>query len=370
MNTKKALVTGITGQDGSYLAEFLLEKGYKVHGLVRRSSTFNRGRIEHLRSQYPSQFELHYGDLLDFQSIDEILTSVRPDEIYNLAAQSHVGISFKTAEYTCQVNALGPLKILHSLSTNGLAETCRFYQASTSEMFGKVMEVPQTEDTPFYPRSPYGISKVHAHWTTINFRESSRIFACNGIMFNHESPRRGENFVSRKITLSLANILAEKQDKLLLGNMNAMRDWGYAKDYVEGMWLALQQDTPDDYIFATGLQFSVRDFVKESFGLCGFDIEWQGTGVDEVGIDSKSGRVLIGVDPSFFRPTEVDSLLGDSSKARTKLNWNPRTSFKDLVFLMVESDLINNGLAPEKLISDYESKKAVATQAASLPPKN
>lgn len=357
MKTKKALITGVTGQDGSYLAEFLLDKGYSVHGLVRRSSTFNRGRIEHLRSKHADRFELHYGDLLDFQSIDELLTSVRPDEIYNLAAQSHVGISFKTAEYTCQVNALGPLKILHSLVTNGLAETCRYYQASTSEMFGKVIETPQTEETPFYPRSPYGISKVHAHWTTINFRESSNVFACNGIMFNHESPRRGENFVSRKITLSLANILAGKQDKLFLGNMNAMRDWGYAKDYVEGMWLALQQDAPDDYIFATGLQFSVRDFVRESFGLCGIDIEWRGSGLDEVGVDKNTGQTLIGVDPSFFRPTEVDSLLGDSSKARNNLNWNPTTTLKDLVFLMVESDLKLNGLNPSDHIKNFKENK-------------
>ena len=261
---KIALITGVTGQDGSYLAEFLLEKGYEVHGLIRRSSTFNRGRIEHLRQKNPSdknKFELHYGDLLDFQSIDDLIASIRPNEIYNLAAQSHVAISFKTSEYTSQVNALGPLRILQSIVANGLNETCRFYQASTSEMFGKVMEIPQTEKTPFYPRSPYGIAKLSAHWTTINYREALNVFACNGIMFNHESPRRGENFVSRKITLSLAKILAGQQEKIFLGNLDARRDWGFAKDYVKGMWLTLQQPKPDDFVFSTGQQNSVRDFV-------------------------------------------------------------------------------------------------------------
>ncbi|KMP10470.1 GDP-D-mannose dehydratase [Candidatus Nitromaritima sp. SCGC AAA799-A02] len=359
MTTKKALITGITGQDGSYLAEFLLEKGYEVHGLVRRASTFNRGRIEHLRQQgsgSTNRMELHYGDLQDFQSIDNLVATIRPHEIYNLAAQSHVGISFKTSEYTCQVNAMGTLRILHSLVANGLNETCRFYQASTSEMFGKIMETPQTEETPFYPRSPYGISKVYAHWTTINYREAFDVFACNGIMFNHESPRRGENFVSRKITLSLADILAGKQDKLYLGNLNAKRDWGFAKDYVEGMWLVLQQDAPEDFLFSTGIQYSVRDFVQEAFGLCGFDLEWSGSGVDEVGIDKISKRTLIEVDPSFFRPAEVDSLIGNSKKANEKLNWHPKTSFKDLVYLMVESDLKANGLAPDKFIKSYEMK--------------
>ena len=350
---KIALITGVTGQDGSYLAEFLLEKGYKVHGLIRRSSTFNRGRIEHLRQKNPSdknKFELHYGDLLDFQSIDDLIASIRPNEIYNLAAQSHVAISFKTSEYTSQVNALGPLRILQSIVANGLNETCRFYQASTSEMFGKVMEIPQTEKTPFYPRSPYGIAKVYGHWTTINYREAFNVFACNGIMFNHESPRRGENFVSRKITLSLANILAGKQDKIMLGNLDACRDWGFAKDYVEGMWLVLQQPEPDDFIFSTGQQYSVRDFILEAFSLCGFDLEWRGSGVDEVGFDKNTNRILIQVDPSFFRPTEVDTLVGNPRKAKDVLNWHAKTPFKELVHLMVESDLKGNGLDPEKFI--------------------
>ena len=272
MNLQKtAIITGVTGQDGFYLAELLLEKGYEVHGLVRRSGTFNRGRIEHLRQNnqnYTNQFKLHYGDLLDSQNIDNLISTIRPNEIYNLAAQSHVGISFKTPEYTGQVNALGPLRILHALLANDLQDTCRFYQASSSEMFGKVIETPQTEKTPFYPRSPYAISKVYGYWTTINYREAFNIFACNGIMFNHESPRRGENFVSRKITLSLANILAGKQDKIVLGNLDARRDWGFAKDYVEGMWLTLQQPKPDDFVFATGRQYTVRDFVTEATDPC------------------------------------------------------------------------------------------------------
>ena len=351
---KKALITGVTGQDGSYLAEFLLEKGYEVHGIVRRASTFNRGRIEHLRKKYSrseNNFQLHYGDLLDFQNIDDLIASIRPNEIYNLAAQSHVGVSFKTSEYTYQVNAMGPLRLLHSLVANGLSENCRFYQASTSEMFGKVTEIPQTEKTPFYPRSPYGIAKLSAHWTTINYREAFNVFACNGIMFNHESPRRGENFVSRKITLSLANILAGKQNKITLGNLDARRDWGFAKDYIEGMWIVLQQPEPSDFIFSTGQQYSVRDFIREAFGLCGFDIGWRGSGMDEVGFDKKTNKTLIDVDPSFFRPTEVDTLIGDSRKAKDILNWNAKTSFKELVYLMVESDLREKGLDPEAFIT-------------------
>jgi len=354
---KKALITGVTGQDGSYLSEFLLEKGYEVHGIVRRSSTFNRGRIDHLRhenSSYKNKFHLHYGDLLDFQSMNDLVATVRPNEIYNLAAQSHVAISFKTSEYTCQVNAIGPLRLLHSLVANGLNETCRFYQASTSEMFGKVLEVPQTEKTPFYPRSPYGIAKVYGHWTTINYREAFNVFACNGIMFNHESPRRGENFVSRKITLSLANILAGKQDKVTLGNLDACRDWGFAKDYVEGMWLVLQQPKPEDFIFSTGQQYSVRDFIREAFNLCGFDLHWRGSGVNEVGFDKKTNRVLVAVDSSFFRLTEVDALIGDSRKAKDVLNWQAKTSFKELVHLMVKSDLEGNGLDPDKFIKPCE----------------
>ena len=354
MNLQKiAFITGVTGQDGSYLAEFLLKKGYHVHGLVRRTSTFNRGRIEHLRNKNPpgkNTFELHYGDLLDFQSIDSLITHIRPNEIYNLAAQSHVAVSFDTSEYTSQVNALGPLRVLQAIVANGLSETCRFYQASTSEMFGKVLETPQTETTPFSPRSPYAISKVSAYWTTINYREAFNVFACNGIMFNHESPRRGENFVTRKITLSLAKILAGQQEKIFLGNLDARRDWGFAKDYVEAMWLSLQQPQPDDFIFSTGQQYSVRDFVREAFSLCGFDIEWRGSGTDEVGFDKNTNRVLVEVNPSFFRLTEVDTLLGDSSKAQNILNWHPKTTFKELVNLMVESDLKEAGLDPRKFL--------------------
>jgi len=354
MNLQKiAFITGVTGQDGSYLAEFLLKKGYHVHGLVRRTSTFNRGRIEHLRNKNPpgkNTFELHYGDLLDFQSIDSLITHIRPNEIYNLAAQSHVAVSFDTSEYTSQVNALGPLRVLQAIVANGLSETCRFYQASTSEMFGKVLETPQTETTPFSPRSPYAISKVSAYWTTINYREAFNVFACNGIMFNHESPRRGENFVTRKITLSLAKILAGQQEKIFLGNLDAHRDWGFAKDYVEAMWLSLQQPQPDDFIFSTGQQYSVRDFVREAFSLCGFDIVWRGSGTDEVGFDKNTNRVLVEVNPSFFRLTEVDTLLGDSSKAQNILNWHPKTTFKELVNLMVESDLKEAGLDPRKFL--------------------
>ena len=354
MNLQKiAFITGVTGQDGSYLAEFLLKKGYHVHGLVRRTSTFNRGRIEHLRNKNPSgknTFELHYGDLLDFQSIDSLITHIRPNEIYNLAAQSHVAVSFDTSEYTSQVNALGPLRVLQAIVANGLSETCRFYQASTSEMFGKVLETPQTETTPFSPRSPYAISKVSAYWTTINYREAFNVFACNGIMFNHESPRRGENFVTRKITLSLAKILAGQQEKIFLGNLDARRDWGFAKDYVEAMWLSLQQPQPDDFIFSTGQQYSVRDFVREAFSLCGFDIVWRGSGTDEVGFDKNTNRVLVEVNPLFFRLTEVDTLLGDSSKAQNILNWHPKTTFKELVNLMVESDLKEAGLDPRKFL--------------------
>ena len=357
VSKKVALITGVTGQDGSYLAEFLLEKGYKVHGIVRRSSTFNRSHIEHLRQKYSldqNKFHLHYGDLLDFTSIDNVVSSVQPDEIYNLGAQSHVGVSFGTSEYTAQVNALGPMRVLQSIVTNGLNKSCRFYQASTSEIFGKVLEIPQTEKTPFAPRSPYGTAKAHAHWTTVNFREAFNLFACNGIMFNHESPRRGENFVSRKITLSLANILSGKQDKIILGKLDARRDWGFAKDYIEGMWLTLQQPKPDDYIFATGQQYSVRDFILEAFSLCGFDIEWQGSGVSEVGYDKNSNRSLIEVDPSFFRPTEVDTLIGDPKKAQNILNWRAKTTFKELVHLMVESDLKKSGLDPKNYIKSVD----------------
>ena len=351
---KKALITGITGQDGSYLAEFLMEKGYEVHGLVRRSSSFNRGRIEHLRmnSKIPfRKLNLHYGDMTDTPSLNRLMSTIRPDEVYNLAAQSHVGISFKTPEYTGQADAMGPLRILESIKSMDLLDTCRFYQASTSELYGKVKETPQNETTPFHPRSPYAVAKLYAHWITINYREAFGLYALNGIMFNHESPRRGENFVTRKITLSLANILAGEQKKLILGNLNSKRDWGYAKDYVEGMWLALQQEEAEDYVFATGIRKSIREFVMEAFGICGFDIEWQGEGLEEKGIDRKSGRVLIEVDSEFFRPAEVDVLIGDASRAREKLGWKPRVQYDELVRIMVKEDLLLKGLDPAKFMN-------------------
>jgi len=353
MASKNALITGITGQDGSYLAEFLLDKGYEVHGMVRRSSSFNRGHIEHLiskDSKTSSNLTLHYGDLIDPTNIDHLLATIRPQEIYNLAAQSHVAVSFETPEYTSQTNAIGPLRILHSLVANKLLDTCRFYQASTSEMFGKVTEIPQTEKTPFYPRSPYGISKVYAYWTTINYREAYGAFACNGICFNHESPRRGESFVTRKITLSVANILSGKQNKLRIGNINSLRDWGYAKDYVNGMWATLQHDTPGDYVFATGQQHDVRDFIQEAFGLCGYNIEWRGSGLDEVGVDKASERILVEIDPVYYRPAEVDALIGNFDKAKRELNWEPKTSFKELVYIMLESDLRKNNLDPKNYL--------------------
>jgi GDPmannose 4,6-dehydratase len=350
---KKALITGITGQDGSYLAELLLEKGYEVHGIVRRSSSFNRERIEHLHKDHhlkDNKISLHYGDVTDTLNINRLIGALQPDEIYNLAAQSHVAVSFDTPEYTGQADALGALRIVDSIRALGLAGKTRFYQASTSEMFGKVQEIPQSEKTPFYPRSPYGAAKLYAHWITVNYREAYGIFACSGILFNHESPRRGENFVTRKITLSLANILKGKQDKLYLGNLNAKRDWGYAKDFVEGMWLMLQQDTPEDYVLATEKQYSVREFVELSFGMCGIKIKWVGEDADERGVDTDTGRELVQIDPSYFRPLEVDTLLGDASKAHKKLGWKPSTTFDELVRMMVKSDLDRAGLDSAKIM--------------------
>ena len=354
---RKALITGVTGQDGSYLAEFLIDKGYEVHGLVRRASSFNRGRIEHLRMNSKTQntkLHLHYGDMTDTPNLSRLISSIRPNEIYNLAAQSHVGISFKTPEYTVQVDGLGPLRILESIISSGQLDTCRFYQASTSELYGQVKEIPQTESTPFHPRSPYAVAKLYAHWITVNYREAFGLYALNGIMFNHESPRRGENFVTRKIALSLANILAGKQEKLILGNLDSKRDWGYAKDYVEGMWLALQQEKAEDYVFATGTQKSIRDFVVDAFGLCGFDIEWQGEGLEEKGVDQNSGKVLIEVDPKFFRPAEVDMLIGDASKARKKLGWEPRVNYSELVQIMVKEDLLRKGVDPAEFMTSLD----------------
>ena len=337
---KTALITGITGQDGSFLSEFLLEKGYQVHGIVRRSSVDRKERIEHLESN--SNFHIHYGDMTDSISLVKIVTAVKPDEIYNLAAQSHVKVSFEVPEYTADADAVGTLRMLEAIRMAGLENTCKFYQASTSELFGKVQEIPQSETTPFYPYSPYAAAKQYAFWIVRNYREAYHIFASNGILFNHESGRRGETFVTRKITLAAANIAAGKQDKLYLGNLDSLRDWGYAKDYVECMWLILQHDKPDDFVIATGEQHSVREFCTLSFKYVGIELEWQGKGVDEKGIDKKTGKVLVEVSPEFFRPTDVVTLLGDPAKAKSTLGWNPtKTSFEELVKLMTENDLKN-----------------------------
>ena len=352
---KKALITGITGQDGSYLAEFLLEKGYEVHGIVRRSSTFNRGRIEHLylarhiKDQKDNGgLTLHYGDMTDSSSLMCILQAVQPDEIYNLAAQSHVKVSFEVPEYTAEVDAVGTLRLLEAVRNLGLK--ARIYQASTSELFGKVVEVPQKETTPFYPRSPYGVAKQYGYWITKNYREAYGLFAVNGILFNHESERRGENFVTRKITLGACRIKMGMQDKLYLGNLDARRDWGYAKDYVECMWLMLQHPVPEDFVIATGEYHTVREFCTLAFAEAGITLRWEGSGVEEKGIDTATGKVLVEVDPKFFRPTEVDQLLGDPTKARTLLGWNPRkTTFEDLVRLMVRSDM--------KYVQTYDGNK-------------
>lgn len=337
---KTALITGITGQDGSYLSEFLLEKGYQVHGIVRRSSVDRKERIEHLESD--PHFHIHYGDMTDSISLVKIVTAVKPDEIYNLAAQSHVKVSFEVPEYTADADAVGTLRMLEAIRMAGLEKTCKFYQASTSELFGKVQEIPQSETTPFYPYSPYAAAKQYAFWIVRNYREAYNIFASNGILFNHESERRGETFVTRKITLAAANIAAGKQDKLYLGNLDSLRDWGYAKDYVECMWLILQHDKPDDFVIATGEQHSVREFCTLSFKYAGIELEWQGKGIDEKGIDKKTGKVLVEVSPEFFRPTDVVTLLGDPAKAKSTLGWNPtKTSFEELVRLMTENDLKN-----------------------------
>ena len=344
---KKALITGITGQDGSFLAEFLLEKGYEVHGLLRRSSSFNTARIEHLyldewvRDMKNKRLvNLHYADMTDSSSLIRIIQMVQPDEIYNLAAQSHVKVSFDVPEYTAEVDAVGTLRLLEAVRILGLEKKCRIYQASTSELFGKVQEVPQKETTPFYPRSPYGVAKQYGFWITKNYREAYNMFAVNGILFNHESERRGENFVTRKITLAAARIAQGYQDKLYLGNLNSLRDWGYARDYVECMWLMLQHDTPEDFVIATGEYHSVREFCTIAFQEAGINLRWEGEGVDEKGIDIATGRVLVEVDPKFFRPTEVDQLLGDPTKAKTLLGWNPcKTPFAELVRIMVTNDM-------------------------------
>lgn len=338
---KVALITGITGQDGSYLAELLLEKGYEVHGIIRRASTFNTKRIDHLY-QDPHQGDvrlfLHYGDITDSSNLNRLIEKIRPDEIYNLAAQSHVGVSFNSPEYTAEATGVSSLRILDAIRESGIKT--KFYQASTSELFGGLPETaPQSEKTPFYPKSPYGVAKLYSYWITVNYRESYDIFACNGILFNHESPRRGETFVTRKITRAAAAIHLGMQDKLYLGNLDAKRDWGHAKDYVEGMWRILQQDKPQDYVLSMNETHTVREFVELAFAELGYDIEWQGNGVDEKGIDKNTGKVLVEVDPKYFRPAEVELLWGDSTKARTELGWEPKYSFMDLVKEMVQSDL-------------------------------
>lgn len=335
---KKALITGVTGQDGSYLAEFLLERGYDVHGMIRRSSVDYRERIAHLEGD--PHFHLHYGDLADSMSLMQIIGKVRPDEIYNLAAQSHVQVSFDVPEYTADVVATGVLRVLEAVRLCGLAETCKIYQASTSELYGKVEEVPQRETTPFHPYSPYAVAKQYGFWIVKEYREAYNMFCCSGILFNHESERRGETFVTRKITLAAARIAQGKQDKLYLGNLDSLRDWGYAKDYVECMWLILQNDKPEDFVIATGVQHSVREFATLAFHHAGIELEWQGKDMDEKGIDKATGRVLVEVSPDFYRPTDVVNLWGDPTKAKTELGWNPtKTSFEELVKLMVEHDM-------------------------------
>lgn len=335
---KKALITGVTGQDGSYLAEFLLEKGYDVHGMIRRSSVDYRERIAHLEGK--EHFHLHFGDLSDSISLVKLIGEVRPDEIYNLAAQSHVQVSFDVPEYTADVVATGVLRVLEAVRASGLAETCRIYQASTSELFGKVEEVPQRETTPFHPYSPYAVAKQYGYWIVKEYREAYNMFCCSGILFNHESERRGETFVTRKITLAAARIAQGKQDKLYLGNLSSLRDWGYAKDYVECMWLILQNDKPEDFVIATGVQHSVREFAELAFHYAGIELEWQGEGMDEKGIDKQTGKALVEVSPDFYRPTDVVNLWGDPTKAKTELGWNPtKTSFEELVKIMVEHDM-------------------------------
>jgi GDPmannose 4,6-dehydratase len=348
---QRALITGVTGQDGAYLAEFLLNKGYEVHGIKRRASSFNTDRIDHLYQdphEQDQRFVLHYGDMTDATNLIRIIQEVQPDEIYNLAAQSHVGVSFETPEYTANADAIGPLRMLEAIRILGLTDKTRFYQASTSEMYGLVQEIPQKETTPFYPRSPYGAAKAYAYWITVNYREAYGIFSCNGILFNHESPTRGETFVTRKITRALTRIVTGLQNTLYLGNMDARRDWGHAKDYVKAQWMILQQAEPEDYVIATGQQYSVREFIERTAGILGIPLEWEGEGVNEIGrvastppeeTNLKAGDVIVRIDPRYFRPTEVETLLGDASKARDQLGWVPKISFAELVEEMVSEDL-------------------------------
>ena len=339
---KTALITGITGQDGSYLSEFLLDKGYSVHGIIRRSSTFNTWRVNHLHVDIHEDgrnFRLHFGDLTDATNIIRLIKQIKPDEIYNLAAQSHVKVSFETAEYTANADGLGILRVLEAVRLLDMVGKVKIYHASTSELFGKTVETPQSENTPFHPRSPYGAAKLYAHWIVKNYRESYNMFACNGILFNHESPRRGQTFVTRKITMGLSRIKFGLQKRLYLGNLDAKRDWGYAKEFVESMWLMLQQEKPDDYVIATGESHSVREAVEETCKHLEINLEWKGKGIDEIGVDKDTGKTIIEIDPGYFRPTEVDVLQGDYSKARKVLGWKPKTKFKELIKMMVESDL-------------------------------
>ncbi len=336
---KKALITGITGQDGSYLSEILLEKGYEVHGIIRRSSSFNTGRIDHLYNDSKilnKKLFLHYGDITDTSNLNRLLEKIHPEEIYNLAAQSHVKVSFEIPEYTAEVDAIGTLRFLDAIRETGVKT--KFYQASTSELFGKVQEVPQKETTPFYPRSPYGVAKIYGYWIVVNYREAYNLFACNGILFNHESPRRGETFVTRKITRAIARIKFGLQETVSIGNLNAKRDWGYAPEFCEGMWRILQQDKPEDYVLATGETHSVREFIELAFKELDFEIEWKGKEEKETGVDAKTGKVLVTVDKNYYRPTEVDLLIGDASKAKEKLGWSSHIKFRDLVSLMAKAD--------------------------------
>ena len=354
--TKRALITGVTGQDGAYLARLLISKGYEVHGLKRRSSSFNTERVDSLY-QGPQEsgrvFTLHYGDMTDATNLIRLVQAIQPDEIYNLAAQSHVQVSFETPEYTANADALGPLRLLEAIRMLGLVDKVRFYQASTSELYGKVAEVPQTERTPFHPRSPYGVAKLYGYWITVNYREAYGVHASNGILFNHESPMRGETFVTRKITRAVAAIKLGLQDTLYLGNLDAMRDWGHARDYAEGMWRILQQDTPDDYVLATGEMHSVRAFAERAFAEIGVQIAWQGEGLEDVGLDAESGAVRVRIDPRYFRPSEVDELCGDATKAREVLGWRPVSSFEALVAEMVREDLVTVAGERDRAFVEY-----------------
>ena len=339
---KRALITGITGQDGAYLADFLLKKGYEVHGIKRRASSFNTARVDHLYRDPHEQdvrFMMHYGDLTDSTNLIRIIQEIQPDEVYNLGAQSHVKVSFETPEYTANVDGLGTLRILEAIRILKMEEKTRFYQASTSELFGKVQEIPQKETTPFYPRSPYAVAKLYAYWITVNYREAYGMYACNGILFNHESPVRGETFVTRKITRALARIKTGLQDTLYLGNLDARRDWGHARDFVEMQWLMLQQDEPEDYVIATGIQYSVRELIEIAAQQLGISIRWEGEGIEEKGIEEKTGQIIVAVDPGYYRPTEVNELLGDAGKAREKLGWVPGTSFEEMIAEMIEADM-------------------------------